>query len=264
MLNNSKKIRKILNIKNATQFDALHNQWRNKTLVEAPMITFDGSDPRNLHDVEEYHYYTMKNYTKTEPSPSQPRNILQAYAAHFPHELIPMQGFVIDASFSNPHNPMILLAQPKIVDFKINNRYYLVDTHMWIPINRIAVLDSGGKIQPTVTKTHILDIHQGDFFVFSAGIKPYSSHGKIKYGFDIINVSGCGLPIHDSTLPNGFRLLDDYSLTSHLLSIVNLPLDTAQNIIKSGNKSKIKQLYKNTYIHCSTRPITHYWQFYEN
>lgn len=260
MHKSKKEIRHLLKL-NATQLDAVRGHWRNKTMVKAPMITFDGDDPHNQADIMNYHYFVMKNYTKKEPSSSQPRDVLQRYAQKMPHKLIPMQGFVIDVDYRNQQNPRILLAQPKIIDMYFKNRTYLVDTHMWLPLNRIVLLDDETSIQPTVYKSHILDIHQGDLLVFSAGIAPYQTHGKTKYGFSIINASGCGLPVtnHDSAIP--YRLLDDYDVTSHLVSMVNLPTETEFYRIK--DPAQRSQLYTKTYLHFSTRKVTHYWQFFE-
>lgn len=262
MKKSPKQIRKILNL-NATQIDTIQGNYRTKNMVKAPDLTFDGLDNHNTEDVYRYHNDVMNLYTKKAPSYSHPRNILKNYADKSPNDLIPMQGYVIDMNTKNRQNPMILLAQPKIVDFDFTHHLLLVDTHMWLPVNKIAVLDDETNIQPTISKTHILDIHQGDLLIFSAAIKQYRSHGKEKYGFNLINVSGCGLPVANPEIPVTYQLLDDYDLTSHLISLVNIPTVTEFYNAKSHGLFAIEQLYQKTFCHLIPRQITHYWKFFD-
>lgn len=256
-----KNIRHYLGL-NATQLDTIRGNWNDKTLVKVPTIPFE-NDPTDMSQIHDYHKLTMQTYTKRIRSNSQPRSILAKFAAKEPNKLIAMQGWVIDANFKDQTRPRILLAQPMINSFEPFFHQIIVDTHMWLPIGKVAAIDTKSDICPTVKYSHIVDIHQGDLLLFSAGIGTYQSHGKLKYGFDAINITGCGLPITDFSQPTGYRLADDYDLTSHLVSLVNIPGEDDANRQKDISAKAFRDLFNQSYLHITRFPKPHYWDYFD-
>lgn len=59
------------------------------------------------------------------------------------------------------------------------------------------------------------------------------------------------------------KLLDDYDLTSHLISLVNMPTATEFYNAKPHGLFAVEQLYQKAFRYLTSQPITHYWQFFD-